>query len=43
MLALHRRLAAGRAPADALADVRRTTSNTPHELIAALFTCIGAG
>jgi tetratricopeptide (TPR) repeat protein len=43
MLALHRRLAAGLAPADALADVRRTASGAPHELTAALFTCIGAG
>ena len=43
MLALHRRLATGRAPAEALADVRRTASGAPHELTAALFTCIGAG
>ena len=43
MLALHRRLAAGRAPADALADVRRGASGAPHELTAALFACIGAG
>jgi tetratricopeptide (TPR) repeat protein len=43
MLALHRRLAAGRAPADALADVRRGASGAHHELTAALFACIGAG
>ena len=43
MLALHRLLAAGRAPAQALAEVRRTAYGGPHELTAALFTCIGAG
>jgi CHAT domain-containing protein len=43
MLALHRNLRAGSRPAQALAAVRNEMADGPHELTAAIFTCLGAG